>query len=276
MHQGSGNGGMMAAGARVKGGDHLDEAATTPAPTPCASRAIRRRAAVDKVLPPELIEELQAVIATAPLVNVELTREIDKRFGIGKRFSVPTQQLRRYLQRLHDRRVAEQVCANKHSDEAEGNGRAGMGDSDGEQAPGLRERLRAHRTRQMSIASILDATFGPLAQSNPELWDRRAYLMLVGLVYDRLASAEEELPSAEIIALAKVLSEARRAEARARDHQRAGESKDAATTPLGPLPQSFADVVRQVYGTNFHDPEECRAPDTNAAHQPSPTSPSSA
>ena len=86
--------------------------------------------------------------------------------------------------------------------------------------------------------------------------------MLVGLVYDRLAGAESALPCEELIALAKVLAEARRADARTREHDRVKESKDSPPAPTGPLPENFADIVRQVYGTNFHAPNsgrgECR------------------
>ena len=44
------------------------------------------------------------------------------------------------------------------------------------------DKLNACRRRQQSVAAILDRTFGQWAESNPDLWERRAYLMLIGLV----------------------------------------------------------------------------------------------
>ena len=44
------------------------------------------------------------------------------------------------------------------------------------------------RRRQVSVAAILDETFGELAKCDPDLWERRAYLMLIGLVYEKLRS----------------------------------------------------------------------------------------
>jgi hypothetical protein len=113
-------------------------------------------------------------------------------------------------------------------------------------------KVRAHRCRQASVASILNRTFGRFAKSNPELWERRAYLMLVGLMYERLAVNEKEISTDELTALSKALAEQRRAEAQARD--RRGVETDQAENRDGELPQDFAEIVRQVYGTNFHAP----------------------
>ena len=120
--------------------------------------------------------------------------------------------------------------------------------------------LQEYRARQVSVAAILDAVFGPLAQCAPDLWERRAYLMLVGMVYERLAGDEDEVSTADLVSLAKVLAEIRRAHSRyplAADPASADNSDDDA--PAGPapgrLPDRLADLIRQVYGTNFHPPE---------------------
>lgn len=65
------------------------------------------------------------------------------------------------------------------------------------------------RQRQVSVAAILDETFGELAKCDPDLWERRAYLMLIGLVYEKLATCESTLPTDELISLAKALAENR-------------------------------------------------------------------
>ena len=113
-------------------------------------------------------------------------------------------------------------------------------------------KVRAHRCRQASVASILNRTFGRFAKSNPELWERRAYLMLVGLMYERLAVNEKEISTDELTALSKALAEQRRAEAQAGDGR--GVETDHAENRDGELPQDFAEIVRQVYGTNFQPP----------------------
>jgi len=125
----------------------------------------------------------------------------------------------------------------------------------GTREPTQRESLAEHRRRQASVAKILDDTFGELAKYDPTLWERRAYLMLVGVVHERLATEQHELPTDELVALAKALAENRRAANRAGEvaltnEDQKGQERD------GPLPDNFADIVRRVYGTNFHDPTD--------------------
>jgi hypothetical protein len=107
-----------------------------------------------------------------------------------------------------------------------------------------------HRHRQASVAALLDQTFGRFADSSPDMWERRAYLMLVGLVYERLATNEDELPTDEIVTLAKVLAENRRAEKRVGDAKPPAR-RDASTSPDGALPTAFTRLVQQVYGTDL-------------------------
>ncbi|MHC4697715.1 MAG: hypothetical protein ACYTFA_13335 [Planctomycetota bacterium] len=257
--------------------------------TPRITHPSGTRTPVDQILAPALIEEIEAIIHTVPAINAKLVKELDERFEIEGRFGVSRRRLRNYVKRLHDKSTpgpdsllkkgtGSEPMADHAAEKRTSRGactlfqQAPTGDmqsngrdrSDGridnvppgdESKPAEDDKLRAHRLRQASIASILDSTFGPLAECDPELWDRRAYLMLVGMVYDRLACAEDELPAKELVALAKGLAEARRAEERARDHDRSSESRDSAAQPTGPLPENFADIVRQVYGTNFHAPD---------------------
>ena len=119
---------------------------------------------------------------------------------------------------------------------------------------GWEGKLGAHRRRQASVAEIIDRIFGELAQCNPDLWERRAYLLLVGLVYERLATDDEEISTDELVRLAKALAENRRVEARLRDGKDPEQPAEADSPPRGDLPERFGDVVRQVYGTNFQTP----------------------
>lgn len=121
-------------------------------------------------------------------------------------------------------------------------------------------RLANHRRRQASVSTILDQTFGQLAQCGPELWERRAYLMLVGLVYERLALHEDEISTEELISLSKALAENRRVELNQRKLRQGDDTAEAHTSGDGKLPKHFADTVRQIYGLEpSHAPNETRS-----------------
>jgi len=100
------------------------------------------------------------------------------------------------------------------------------------------ENLRLFRQRQASVTAIIEKTFGTLGDEQPALWERRAYLMLVGMVYERLAIHEDELPTAELVALAKILAESRRAQ----------NQKQEALEPAPLLEEQVETAVREVYG----------------------------
>ena len=122
-------------------------------------------------------------------------------------------------------------------------------------SPQFDQQLSSHRRRQASVAVILSETFGRFAETNPDLWDRRAYLMLVGLVYERLATNEDELSTEDLVTLSKILAENRRAEAQSRKKNAADDDSQDNSSPSEELPEHFADTVRQVYGTNFQMPD---------------------
>ncbi len=242
----------------------------TAVSTPCITPPARSRTPVVEILPATLTDEIRTIVRALPSVTAKLAKDVDGRFDIESRFGVSKRRLRNYLQRLHDNckpgpssetkpSIAPRLPVDGQSSSAtQDNGRVARAAAPAESGPAEGDKLRAHRMRQASIASILDATFGPPADCNPELWDRRAYLMLVGMVYDRLTFSEDDLPAKELVALAKGLAEARRADARAREHELDKESKDSPSATAAHLPENFAEIVRQVYGTNFHAPTEGR------------------
>jgi hypothetical protein len=118
---------------------------------------------------------------------------------------------------------------------------------------GWEEKVREHRRRQKSVATILNRTFGRFAKSHPDLWERRAYLMLVGVMYQWLAANEKEVSTEKLVGLSKMLAEQRRAEAQSRD---GAEIEPGAAKGEGELPGDFGEVVKQIYGTNFQAPRE--------------------
>ena len=120
------------------------------------------------------------------------------------------------------------------------------------------EKIRAYRTRQDSVASILDGTMGVLAKCDPKLWGQRAYWMLVGLVYERLAICEDEISTGELVSLAKILAENRRVEVRSRSEKSDARGDDKSSErmkelPTGELPEGLVGSVRQIYGVDLED-----------------------
>ena len=202
------------------------------------------RRPVAKLLPASVLSELKSVAQSPTPITMQMARELNDRLRIVEQYDVSPRRLKNFLDKLRgsDERPGRQEPTPK-SDQA---GRS------------WENKLRVHRRRQASVASILDAAFGRLTDCNPDLWERRAYLMLVGLVYERLAN-EDEVPIDELVALAKVLAEHRRVDARTRvcERQDNGQDngRDKSPRPNGELPARLADVVRQVYGTNFQSPD---------------------
>jgi hypothetical protein len=196
------------------------------------------RAPVEMLLPAEVLAALGEVARSRETISAKLLRDLDRRFSLVAEYGVSVRRLRSFLERVRRQEA----------------GRKDLTPGEEPAAEGWRDKLRAHRRRQASVASILDATFGRLGDCDPALWERRAYLMLVGLVYERLATNEEELATEELVSLAKVLAEHRRIDARAG----VGDSREHSSTDRKPgegeLPEHFADLVRQVYGTNLHVP----------------------
>jgi hypothetical protein len=212
---------------------------------------LNRSVSLAEGLAPELRVELQAEVDGVGRVTDSFVDALNARLQVTERYDVSLGRLRYYLRNL-------------------GKSSARVGD---ESASGLRAcaasdvgeptALREHRLRQRSVAAILEATFGPHADSNPDLWERRAYLMLVGMVYERLSCREADLETDELVRLAKVLAENRRVDVRARQTGATEECSEAAAHN-GRLPDRFGDVVRQVYGTNFQMPSSETAREAGA------------
>ena len=219
---------------------------TTPGPAARKRRSVTNRTPVEKLLPQEIKDKLQRIAGSVTPITPELAEELDRRFSLARQHGVSPRRLSNYLRRLRRSKESEPGSAGSSSPCA--------------QPATPEETLQDRRTRQAYVAEILQATFGDLAHCNPELWDRRAYLMLVGLVYERLAVGEEEISTEEVVALAKVLSESRRIALKANEAGRAGDESGKNNGRRGPLPNRFAEVVRQVYGTNFQSPAEPPTP----------------
>jgi|GEM_PF-1793613 len=185
--------------------------------------------------------------------------QIDRRYSIESRYGMSKARLRTLLRRL---RAEARNEARDEKSSSTSSLSANAADPPPSQSsakvvsPGdWPDRLKAHRHRQNSVAAILDSLFGPLAQCRPELWGRRAYCMLVGMIYERLAACEHEIENDELVALAKILAENRRSETKAAEIERRPES-ESPNGQSGELPENFSSIVRRIYGTNFDPPSE--------------------
>ena len=197
----------------------------------------------DHRVPDAVLTALQEAAGTHRRITSALLKGLDERFHIEQRYGVSNECLRSYLRRVRAA-YRNHRGPDPHTD-----------DPKHAEGKAWGEKVKNHRRRQASVAAILDRIFGPMAKSNPHLWDRRAYLMLVGLVYERLAGSED-IPTDELVALAKVLAEGRRVEARLRETGQPAQACGPDRPATGGLPEDLTDVVRQVYGTNFQIPAD--------------------
>ncbi len=224
-------------------------AGRTTAPSPPASQAGRRRTGsrrcrptclpVERLLPSAIAGELRLAARSAGEITPELIGQLNARFEITERFGVSRTRLRNYLVRVRT-----------DEDGAEGGDDVWAG------------KVRNHRRRQASIASILDATFGRLAECSPDLWERRAYLLLVGLTYERLAVGEGAVTTDELVTLANVLAKLHIGSSGKHTNGKVPSKESGAALGTGGqaasgtrrLPKRFADAVREVYGADFQAP----------------------
>lgn len=200
------------------------------------SRRSKRQSA-ERVLPREIQASLRDAVRDHGTVDEELVGRVIEAHQLQSTYGLSRRRVRNYLNRLLGKVNGGSTSASSRA-----------GDAD------WRRRVASHRHRQASVASILDATFGRLAECHPDLWDRRAYMMLVGIVYERLALQECDIDNSELTALAKILAEGRRAQGRGSSNVD-GSDPSADGSRNGKLPNRFADVVKQVYGTSFRPPD---------------------
>jgi len=229
---------------------HLEKRPRSPGeavarPREQVSISSKARIAVAERLPAELQAKLKQEIGGAGKVTDSLVDEINNRLAICEQYDISVGRFRYYLRKLRKGGEGEASVAVGCKESALG--------EEVDEPQRWPKQLREHRRRQQSVAAILDATFGKHGDCNPELWERRAYLMLVGMVYERLSAQEADLETDELVRLAKVLAENRRVEVRARQREASAEPW-ASESGNGRLPDRFGDVVRQVYGTNFQMP----------------------
>ncbi len=212
-----------------------------------------RYSAVERLLPEDLLGSLRAIAEGEEAIDAPLAARLDRQFQIEVRYGVSRRRVRRYLERL--RAAANEVedreaeAARDVEDEGEGRTCArcrGASGGSGQTGDAYVRKLADRRQRQGSVATILDKTLGEAARDKPELWDRRAYLMLVGLIHARLSA--KDVSTEEVVKLAKALAENRRAEASATKQEPRDGPGTLSEVRTGDLPARFADVVRQVYG----------------------------
>ncbi len=176
--------------------------------------------AIDRRLPIEVLKAVTEAVKAAKVFDDELVRSLDERYELRNKYLISPLGLRTFLYRIHAPDGATPTV-----------------------------NLAKHRRRQKSIAELLDHVFGPWRKCRPELWEHRTFLMLVGILYERLATNEKEIPTKELVAMSKALAEQRRAQAQSgASHESNEERPDPGD---GQLPANFPVVVRQIYGMDF-------------------------
>jgi len=201
---------------------------------------------MENLLGADLVHLICRRLAGVDSVTPEWVRAVDDEFHITQSYGVPRRRLKSLLQRLM----------------ARANGAAGAPRASGpvvkraakrENRAGWKKKLGRHRRRQASVASILDSVFGGLADCDPALWERRAYLMVIGMVYERLATSEQDLSDESLLKLANALAQQRRIGAAAIKKKPTDpkETSIAVDSMSGRVSDRFARLIQQVYGTGM-------------------------
>ncbi len=226
-------------------------AAERSAMTPCEvarPKCVRARVSMEHLLGTEQVQSISRRVAKAESITAKLVVAIDDEFQITNSQGVSRRRVKAMLLRLKTKAITA-------TDEPRTNAPALKRVDNGEPNADWQKKLGRHRRRQASVASILDSVFGRLADCDPDLWERRAYLMVIGMVYDRLASSEQDLSDDSLLQLANTLAQQRRIPFRGSKRKGAdgngaadyGDSND------GRVSNQFVKLIRNVYGTELKD-----------------------
>lgn len=116
--------------------------------------------------------------------------------------------------------------------------------------------LADRRARQVPVSRILSRIYGPLANCDPGLWESRAFLLLVGIIYQKLVDQEDRITTEELWNLSRMLAE----QSRARHPSRAGAASRGSKEPRGNARNAKAAsrselsrMLSEVYGTVLPD-----------------------
>ena len=114
------------------------------------------------------------------------------------------------------------------------------------------EEIKSLHDRQEWVGKVLKELLGEKGKDNPHLLGQHAYLAMVSVLFERLTTKGKDISTEELAALSKMLAEQRRAEAQSSRGR--NEVEAPAAKGEGELPEDFGEVVKQIYGTNFHAP----------------------
>ncbi len=116
------------------------------------------------------------------------------------------------------------------------------------------------RSRLGAAGQVVDALFGQAERTHAEQLCNAAYLHLMAAVVQALQENTEEIPTAELVKLSKIIAEQRAVAAKERDvelknakrSQSAGGDEQPKPSRTG-LPENFDDIVRRIYGVDVKD-----------------------
>jgi hypothetical protein len=127
----------------------------------------------------------------------------------------------------------------------------------------------AMREGQSVASMVIAERFGPFAESQPELWTKRTFLLIVGKVYEHLVLRKKISPK-EFLDLTRTLAENCKVDAKLQETSSTPKSGRSGYGPGQDLGEKNAvdkleQIVRQLYGTNLQSGEALRS----APEQPS-------
>lgn len=191
-------------------------------------------------LPLDLQEKFAQQVSQYDRISRLLVQKFDGEHDICETYHVNHNQFQRYLKRLQLRLVKQKkpkTTKDKSTEKQSG------------------EQLQARRERQAEISDVLQKIFGNIADLEPRLWSHRAFLMLMGLTYERLSANENELSTDELVKLTKALGDACRVQPQIKTKNTTAEP---GRKEIDPLPKKFAEIVRRVYGTNLNAADQAQ------------------
>ncbi len=203
-----------------------------------------RSANLARTLPYEMQQSLGIKARATDCITRDVANKIDNKHAITETYGVTIEQVQRYLQRirqhpLRPEKKAIEIAQKKAEIAIETENK----------------RTEEHRTRQANVSEVLDKVFGDLAKCEPDLWSHRAFLMLMGLAYEKLSTNEDELSTEELVKLTKALGDACKVQPKVKTDMGVRQKGQEQTDPI---PKKFAEIVQQVYGTNFNETEDPR------------------
>ncbi|HUU82569.1 MAG TPA: hypothetical protein VM243_03595 [Phycisphaerae bacterium] len=136
-------------------------------------------------------------------------------------------------------------------------GEAGPTDNAGPPEPGATEtalQQQELRRRWREARQIVREIVGRQDEHDPRIWEHGLYLLWLWLAVEYVVVRRDDMDSAELAALSKMIFDQRKLSLeQAKQLRKAAGPEGGDTADTTKLPEHFGELVRQIYGTNFQD-----------------------